>query len=63
MSFGLSAHRCLGAPLARPEASIALPALFGRFPNMRLAIDDPTQLGTVNSFISNGHATLPVHLA
>ncbi len=62
LSFGLGAHRCLGAPLARLEANIALPALFDQFPNMRLATDDPAQLATVNSFISNGHATLPVHL-
>jgi cytochrome P450 len=62
LSFGHGAHRCLGAPLARLEANIALPALFDRFPNMRLTTDDPTQLGTINSFISNGHATLPVHL-
>ncbi|CAM4436419.1 cytochrome P450 [Nocardia ninae] len=62
MSFGYGVHRCLGAPLARLEATIALPALFDRFPNMRLAADNTAQLATINSFISNGHTTLPVHL-
>ncbi|MGW0251092.1 cytochrome P450 family protein [Nocardia goodfellowii] len=62
LSFGYGPHRCLGAPLARLEAATALPAVFDRFPNIRLAVDDPTRLATVNSFISNGHRTLPVYL-
>ncbi|MEC3917846.1 cytochrome P450 family protein [Nocardia sp. CDC160] len=61
IAFGHGAHHCLGAPLARLEASIALPALFARFPALRLATDakDLTPLG---SFISNGHTSLPVFL-
>ncbi|MGQ4615240.1 cytochrome P450 [Nocardia sp. R7R-8] len=62
LAFGYGAHHCLGAPLARLEAEIALPALFQRFPNLRLAAD-PAELGTVSSFISNGHIKLPVYLA
>ncbi|MBF6545294.1 cytochrome P450 family protein [Nocardia brasiliensis] len=62
LAFGYGVHRCLGAPLARLEAAIALPALFDRFPDMRVAADSPAQLPTLNSFISNGHTTLPVHL-
>ncbi|MFG1795884.1 cytochrome P450 [Nocardia sp. NPDC049149] len=61
LAFGHGVHHCLGSPLARLEAAIALPALFERFPNMRLAAD-PAELGTVVSFISNGHRTLPVIL-
>ncbi|QBS44984.1 cytochrome P450 [Nocardia sp. CS682] len=61
LAFGHGVHHCLGAPLARLEAAIALPALFERFPNMRLAAE-PAELGAVASFISNGHGKLPVIL-
>lgn len=61
LSFGHGTHFCLGAPLARLEASIALPKLFDRFPGMRLAVprEDLEPQGT---FIMNGHRTLPVYL-
>ena len=61
ITFGYGVHYCLGAPLAKLEARIALPALFERFPNMSLAIP-PTELRPVGSFVSNGHRTLPVLL-
>jgi cytochrome P450 len=38
LSFG-GAHFCLGAPLARAEAEIAIPLLFERFPTLRLDPD------------------------
>jgi cytochrome P450 len=38
LAFGHGRHRCLGAPLARLEVSIALAALFHRFPDIRLAV-------------------------
>jgi cytochrome P450 len=38
-SFGGGAHFCIGAPLARAEAQIALSMLFKRFPNLRLRAD------------------------
>ena len=61
LAFGHGAHHCLGAPLARMEAAIALPALFERFPNLRLAVE-PSELTPIGSFISNGHTSLPVYL-
>jgi cytochrome P450 len=38
VGFGRGSHYCLGAPLARLEAEIALRAVFARLPNLRLAI-------------------------
>jgi len=37
MAFGGGAHICIGAPLARLEAQVAIPRLLERFPNLRLA--------------------------
>jgi cytochrome P450 len=36
LAFGGGAHYCLGAPLARAEAQIAIAALFEHFPQLRL---------------------------
>ncbi|MFI0353209.1 cytochrome P450 [Actinomadura sp. 9N407] len=38
ISFGHGPHICPGAALSRLEARIALPALFARFPGLRLAV-------------------------
>ncbi|WP_327071487.1 cytochrome P450 [Kitasatospora sp. NBC_01250] len=59
VAFGHGAHFCLGAPLARLEAAVALPALFERFPDLALAEGGLTPM---ESFISNGHRQLPVVL-
>ena len=37
ISFGGGIHFCIGAPLARLEMAIALPALIKRFPNLQLS--------------------------
>jgi unspecific monooxygenase len=56
LSFGRGIHFCLGAPLARLEAQIALPALLARFPEIRLA-GEPEPRPTWNL---RGLARLPV---
>jgi hypothetical protein len=40
VAFGGGAHICIGAPLARLEAQVALLKLFERFPGLRLAEPD-----------------------
>lgn len=61
LAFGIGVHRCIGAPLARQEALTALPALFARFPDLRLAVED-TEPAHVPSFIAHGWSPLPVVL-
>ncbi|WP_329390449.1 cytochrome P450 [Streptomyces sp. NBC_01351] len=61
LSFGHGAHYCMGAPLARMEATIALERLFTRFPDLDLAVPD-AELPYQRSFISNNVTTLPVRL-
>ncbi|HYD53797.1 MAG TPA: cytochrome P450 [Gemmatimonadaceae bacterium] len=41
LAFGHGIHFCVGAPLARLEASIALPDLFARFPTLALVSEAP----------------------
>ncbi|MEU2071350.1 cytochrome P450 [Streptomyces anulatus] len=38
LAFGHGPHQCLGQQLARVEMTVALPALFARFPALRLAV-------------------------
>ncbi|WP_405793448.1 cytochrome P450 [Streptomyces sp. NBC_01506] len=61
LSFGIGVHRCIGAPLARMEALTALPALFERYPDMRLAVGTD-QLKQVPSFIAFGWQEIPILL-
>jgi cytochrome P450 len=61
LAFGHGIHHCLGAPLARLEARIALGGLLTRFPRLRLAV--PTnQLTWRPSMLVNGLTALPVTL-
>jgi len=50
LQWGYGPHYCQGAPLARLEMDLALRTLFGRFPTLRLAAEDPDSVfrsGTV----------------
>ncbi|MEU7110490.1 cytochrome P450 [Streptomyces sp. NPDC046182] len=61
LSLGHGAHYCLGAPLARMEATIALKALFTRFPGLDLAVPEE-DLARHSSFVGNSVRALPVRL-
>ncbi|SFC62434.1 cytochrome P450 family protein [Streptomyces aidingensis] len=61
LAFGHGIHYCLGAPLARLEARVALPALFTRFPALHLA-ELPGGPEPQPSFIGNDYRSLPVIL-
>jgi cytochrome P450 PksS len=59
LAFGLGAHYCLGAPLARLEAQIAITTLLDRLPNLRLAVE-PQVLRWRRNAILRGLQALPV---
>ncbi|MFF1631084.1 cytochrome P450 [Streptomyces sp. NPDC058272] len=59
LSLGYGAHYCLGAPLARLEATIALERLFTRFPDLDLAGPE-AELSRHSSFVGNSVRALPV---
>ena len=44
LAFSMGPHFCIGAPLARLEATIAFDALLSRFPNLRLTQESPNWL-------------------
>ncbi len=57
LSFSHGIHFCLGAPLARLEAQIALPAMLQRFPNLKLATE---RVEWGDGIILRGVKALPV---
>ncbi|MFI2348252.1 cytochrome P450 [Streptomyces sp. NPDC019443] len=59
LSLGHGPHYCLGSPLARMEATIALEQLFARFPELDLAIPE-AELPWHASFVGNSVQKLPV---
>lgn len=61
LSFGHGPHYCLGAGVARLVATIGLSGLFGRFPDLALAVP-ADELLPLPTFIMNGHRSLPVRL-
>ena len=62
LAFGHGIHFCLGAPLARMEAQIALRGLVSRFPDLALATA-PENLVRRNSSLIHGLQALPVRPA
>ncbi|NED89990.1 cytochrome P450 [Streptomyces sp. SID11233] len=61
MTFGHGPHICPGAALSRVEAGIALPALFARFPGLRLAVPD-TDIRKLPVMTQNDMEAFPVLL-
>jgi cytochrome P450 len=59
LSFGIGAHFCLGAHLARLEARVFFEELLATFRNIELA-GSPAR---IRSNLNNGFRYLPVHLA
>ena len=48
VAFGAGIHFCVGAPLARLELQIALPALFSRCPAIRIV--EPPRIANLYHF-------------
>ncbi|QYA93162.1 cytochrome P450 [Streptomyces anulatus] len=61
LSFGHGIHRCVGAPLAKAEAEIALRAVLVRFPDIRLAVS-ADRLAWRQTRLVRGLDALPVRL-
>jgi hypothetical protein len=59
LAFGHGIHFCLGAPLARLEGQVAMPALLSRFPGLAPRSDSPEWL---DSLVFRGMRSLPVVL-
>ncbi|MCP2169646.1 cytochrome P450 [Goodfellowiella coeruleoviolacea] len=58
LAFGRGIHFCLGAPLARLEARIALDLLLDRYAEFRVATDEPVEF--YNPLVVNGPKRLPL---
>ncbi|MET7801213.1 cytochrome P450 [Streptomyces decoyicus] len=59
LAFGHGAHQCLGQQLARVEMAVAFPALFARFPTLRLAVP-PQEVPLRDRSSIYGVGSLPV---
>lgn len=59
VAFGHGIHQCLGQQLARVEMEVAFPALFRRFPTLRLAVP-PEQVPLRDDMLIYGCHALPL---
>jgi cytochrome P450 len=60
LGFGFGIHHCLGAPLARLEAMVALPALLRRAPGLQRLTDE---VAYKENIVLRGLEALPVRLS
>ena len=58
LSFGAGPHLCLGAPLARLQACVALEVISAHLPSLRLSIGPPLRFAPNVTF--RGPLSLPV---
>ncbi|SDY09596.1 pentalenolactone synthase [Amycolatopsis xylanica] len=61
IAFGHGAHVCIGANLARTELRTVFPALFRRFPNLRLGVG-VDEIAVRSDKIAGGVRSVPVFL-
>ena len=61
LGLGHGLHNCLGAALARLEASIAIPAVFERFPKLELAVAR-NEVQFAETWLLRSITAFPVHL-
>ena len=57
LAFGYGIHFCVGAPLARLEAQLAIPTLLRRMPDLCLLTEEPPWKQT---FLLRGLQSLPI---
>nr|AIT55258.1 GulG [Pyxidicoccus fallax] len=58
VSFGHGAHYCMGAPLGRLEARIAIPAILRRMPELRMV--EGAELEPVPGYLLHGMVSMPM---
>lgn len=61
LAFGYGMHYCMGAPLAKLEGEIAIPALFARFPHLSVEVP-AAELVPQPTFIGNDMSYVPIRL-
>jgi cytochrome P450 len=60
IAFGNGIHFCLGAPLARVEAAIAINTLLARLPDLHIAPDAVENIQWMDTLLIHGMKAFPV---